>query len=116
MGQEGSSPTCSANKIKLGYNLCMNKWLRGIFSLILIFSLYHFVRDILQMLDLHTPFTSVLHRSHVWCQPACDYVTLPLDILGLFGPLVILIRNRVGILGILTLLTLPLWLLALLLP
>ncbi len=87
-----------------------------IFSLILIFSCYHLIRDILQILDWHNAFTNVLHRPHQWCKPYCDYVTLPLDILGIYGSIVVLKRNRLGVLGMIVLLSFPVWLMAALLP
>src|SRR3954447_8534744 len=39
---------------------------------ILIFSAYHFVRDIAQTFNWHTDFSNLLHRSHQWCDTRRD--------------------------------------------
>ncbi len=92
------------------------KILKVLFTAVLVFSIYHLVRDILQIFDFHSNFTNVMHRPHLWCKPYCDYVTLPLDILGIVGSAVVLRRNDLGVIGALILMLFPLWLLALILP
>jgi hypothetical protein len=94
----------------------MTPILRYLFVGILIFSLYHLVRDLLQTFEIHNPFTNIFHRSHEWCSPYCNFVTYPLDLLGIVGSWSVLRRNILGIAGIIVLLTLPFWLLASILP
>ena len=57
--------------------------LRYVFVIVLIASIYHLVRDILQTIDMDSSFTDVLHRQHLWCGAYCDYVTYPFDIMGI---------------------------------
>jgi len=94
----------------------MNQLLRYLFTIIFILSCYHLLRDILQTLDIHNAFTNILHRPHIWCSPYCDYVTYPLDLIGILGSYVILKRNNAGLLGFIILIIQPLWLVAALLP
>lgn len=94
----------------------MKLFLRYLFIVILFLSSYHLVRDILQSLDIHNAFTNVFHRPHLWCGSYCDYVTFPLDVLGIIGSLVVLKRNKLGVIGKVILFSLPLWLLAVILP
>lgn len=70
--------------------LFMNKFLKLIFLIILILSLYHLIRDILQIFNLDSRFTNILHRPHTWCLNYCDYVTLPLDLLEIVGSFYVL--------------------------
>lgn len=94
----------------------MNKFARAVLITILLFSVYHLIRDALQTLGFDSAFTNILHWQHRWCASYCGIVTYPLDILGIVGSYLVLKRNRMGYLGVLTLASLPLWLLVLLLP
>lgn len=95
----------------------MKPLIKYLFVFILLLSLYHLIRDILQTLDIHNAFTNILHRPlHLWCGAYCDYVTYPLDVIGIVGSFVVLKRNGVGVLGKIVLFSQPLWLLALILP
>jgi hypothetical protein len=87
-----------------------------VFWIILILSIYHFIRDVLQTFGADNFLTNILHRPHAWCNNYCDYVTYPLDLLGIVGSSIILKRSRLGKLGTIVLISLPMWLLALLLP
>lgn len=93
-----------------------HRLLKILFVGILIFSTYHFVRDIAQTFDWHTDFSNVGHRAHEWCGRYCDVVTYPLDLAGIIIPIIVLKRNKVGTLGILLLAALPLWFIFTLLP
>jgi len=92
------------------------KPLRYFFIIVLILSTYHLIRDILQSFEIHNSFTNILHRPHLWCKPYCNYVTYPLDFLGIIGSLCVLQKNSLGIAGMIILLSIPLWLLAVILP
>ncbi len=94
----------------------MKPLLRYFFLTILILSIYHLVRDILQTFEIHNSFTNIFHRPHQWCKLYCNYVTYPLDLLGIVGSWLALRQNKLGIIGVIVLLSLPLWLLAVVLP
>ena len=40
---------------------------------------------------INNVFVNILHRSHIWCKPYCNYVTYLLDLLGIFGSFIGLI-------------------------
>jgi len=94
----------------------MSRIHKAIITAILIFSLYHLFRDISQIIGFHSVYTNVFHRHHSWCRPICDHITLPLDLFGIIGSMLVLSRNRLGVLGLLLFLSAPIWLLALILP
>ncbi len=94
----------------------MKTLLRYFFVTVFVLSSYHLVRDILQTFEIHNSFTNIFHRSHQWCSPFCNYVTYPLDLLGIIGSWIVLKRNKLGVVGTAILISLPLWLLAVLLP
>jgi len=87
----------------------MNKFLKYLFIFLLGFFILHLIRDILQILDIHTWISDTLTTNHKWCRPYCDYATLPHEIFGIVGSYIVLRRNKLGLLGILVLLSLPLW-------
>lgn len=94
----------------------MNKYLRILFIIILVTSTYHFIRDLLQTFDLDSAFTNIAHRPHQWCGAYCDIVTLPFDVAGIVISAIVLKRNRVGLLGGLLLLMIPVFISFTLLP
>lgn len=94
----------------------MNKFWKAAFVVILVASIYHFVRDLLQTVDLDSALTDIAHRPHQWCGKFCDVVTIPFDIISIVAAAIVLKRNRIGILGWLLIASLPLWLLLSLLP
>ncbi len=98
------------------YTKNMNRGIRLIFWAILIFSLYHLIRDLFQIFNVNGVFINIFHRDHLWCAPYCDDVTLPLDLFGLVGSSAVIKRNKLGLLGKAILLTIPLWVLATLPP
>ncbi len=83
--------------------------MRVIFLLLLLFFIFHTIRDILQIFDIKTPLATFLQTNHPWCRPYCDFVTFPLELFGIVGSLIVLKRKTVGLVGILVLLSLPLW-------
>jgi hypothetical protein len=94
----------------------MNKILQAIFVLILVFSTYHFARDIIQTGGMDNRFSNIAHRHHKWCGSICNEVTFPLDIAGIVVPAIVLKRNELGALGIMLLASLPLWVILSALP
>ncbi len=87
----------------------MNKFFKFIFTLLLAFFIVHLLRDILQIYHVDTPLATLVRTNHLWCRPYCDYATLPHEIFGIIASSIVLRRNSIGILGILTLVSLPLW-------
>ena len=94
----------------------MKKIYRFLFILILLISTYHLIRDTFQVFDIHNFFIDIWNRPHFWCRPYCDFATYPLDIFNIVGSVMILKRNKVSLLGILVIASLPLWLLVAFLP
>ncbi|MEK7571429.1 MAG: hypothetical protein AAB553_04075 [Patescibacteria group bacterium] len=87
----------------------MNIFWRSIFIVLLAFFVVHLLRDILQIFDVNTPLATLMRTNHSWCRPFCDFATLPHEIFGIIGSSIVLRRNKMGILGWLVLLSLPLW-------
>lgn len=73
-----------------------------IFWAILIFCLYHTFRDILQVSGVGGMLANFAHYPHQWCQQYCDYVAFPPEIAGIVASSIVLKRNRIGILGVVT--------------
>ena len=94
----------------------MNKLLFYIFWIILLFSIYHLIRDVLQIMGVHHYLIDIWHRSHLWCSPYCLYVTLVPEIFSIVAIPILLKRNKIGVLGVMILLSIPIWLLMSLLP
>ena len=87
----------------------MKKANSTIFAIILVFSFYHLIRDIVQILGLNNDFTEIFHKNHQCCGQYCDYVTLPIEIIGIIGAAIVIRRNSIGIIGIVVILSLSLW-------
>lgn len=88
----------------------MNNFIRFIFIFILISSMYHTVRDILQILKVHTIISDIASTSHRYCRPYCDYVTFPPEIFATIGSAVVRKRRRTGLLGIYVIMIFIIWL------
>lgn len=90
---------------------------------LLVFAVYHLIRDAsTTFFQADSTLVAVAHRPHEWCKPICDYVTMPLELVNIITiPPVLVWRRpvtpgRVAVLAWLNLLSIPLWLLAWLLP
>ncbi len=94
----------------------MSKALKIIFYLALFLSVYHLIRDLLTNFGIHNYILDFAHRPHLWCGKFCPWITVPPEIYNIIASLVILRRNKVGLLGFLVLIQLPVWLLMVLLP
>ena len=90
------------------------RYWRYIFIILLVWSFYHLVRDIsTDIFGIHHPVFDFGHREYpglYWCSPYCTYTTFPLEIFNIIAIIVVLRRNKIGILGIIVLMTLPIWL------
>jgi len=94
----------------------MSKTWKTTFTVLTLVFTYHLARDIFQALEIHNFIIDFLHRPHQWCQPACDYVTIPPELFIIVSSTIILKRNRVGKLGVAVLISLLLWPVLILLP
>ena len=57
------------------------KALKALILFVFAGSVYHLLRDVLQIADIESAFTQIAHWDHSWCKPICDYISLPVDIL-----------------------------------
>ena len=89
----------------------MAKIWRFIFILLLCIFTLHLIRDILQIFEVHNILTDIdlVYRPHKWCAPYCDYVSIPPEIFGIIGSIIVLKRKRIDVLGVLILISLILW-------
>jgi len=94
----------------------MNKFTRLIFTLIFVISVYHLFRDIIQIIRWDFWLTDIAHWPHQWCSPYCDYVTLPLDIIGIVGGYTTIRQNKIGPLSKFTVASMLLWPLVVFIP
>ena len=98
------------------YKLHFNAIVKIIFIFLLIIFSYHLIRDIFQIFGYQHSIATIYHRTHQWCKPLCNYVTIPPEIFIIITSVIVLRRNKVGLLGVIALLSLPMWLLFLYLP
>lgn len=87
----------------------LHRLVRPIFTLVLVFALLHFVRDVLQDLRVTTFLTTFLHPANSWCGAYCNAITYPFELVILGGSLLVLKRQNVGWLGKGILLVLLVW-------
>jgi hypothetical protein len=73
----------------------MKYWKLFVYFL-LVFSLVHFARDLLQIFKVDTPLATILKTNHTFCRPFCDYVTLPPEIFIIITSLFALQKKRFG--------------------
>lgn len=94
----------------------MNKYLRIFFIGLLVFFVYHLMRDMLQIYGTSNFLTQIGHTKHFWCKDYCNQVTLIPEIFGIIASVLVIKNKRVGVLGFILLTTLPIWLLFQFLP
>jgi len=94
----------------------MSKFWRFVLIVILIFSIYHLIRDIAtDLIGFHSSIFDIGHRKYTefrWCSWYCIYTTFPLEGFNIFAVTKILRRNKIGTLGNLVLLSLIYWIYA----
>lgn len=79
---------------------------RILFVTLLVFFIYHAIRDIFQILNIRGNIVADLFSTnHYWCRPVCDYVTVLPEVIGISGSVIVLKRNKIGLLGIATILS-----------
>lgn len=80
----------------------MSKTIRFIFIFLIIISVYHTIRDILQIMEVHNWLADVANYKHNWCKaiaPVCDYYLFPWEAFVFIGSIIVIKRNKVGLLG-----------------
>ena len=92
----------------------MNKSIKYLFVILLFWSIYHLFRDVsTDIFGFHNAFIDFAHRNYpgvYWCTPYCQYTTFPLEIFNIIAGTIVLKRNKIGILGKIILLSIPIWL------
>ncbi len=76
--------------------------------LIVIFSI-HLIRDVMQIFGFTNFLTELWHRSHLWCKPYCNEVTIIPEIFIIVGSIIVIKRREVGKLGYAILISLIFW-------
>lgn len=88
----------------------MKKTTRYILYLVIAFSIYHTIRDVLQIAGIHHFLVDIMgEQKHNWCKPLCDYYTFPWELFVFFGSVYILKRDEFGLLGKIILFSFILW-------
>jgi hypothetical protein len=88
----------------------MNKIIKFIFVTILLFSMYHLVRDLLTNAGIHNYIVDFGHRAKtLWCGKICPWVTVPPEIFNIIATVIVLKRNHIGILVFFVLVQIPIW-------
>lgn len=80
----------------------MTKTVKFIFLSLIFFSLYHTIRDVLQIIGVHNWLADVMNYKSNWCMtiaPICDYYLFPWEFLVFVGSIIVLKRNKIGLLG-----------------
>ena len=76
---------------------------RGVMILIFLWSVFHFVRDLLQILGVHNILTEIATRDHRWCRVVvidCNFVSFPPAIFNIIVIPIVLKRRKIGLLGV----------------
>lgn len=73
--------------------------LKYFFLALILFSFYHLLRDILQIFHIENFASTFLKTDKNWCSSYCNFITVPFELFILGGGVVIVKRNRVGVLG-----------------
>jgi hypothetical protein len=65
--------------------------------ILIIFSVLHLIRDLLQIGHVDTWLTTSLHTATAYCTPYCDYITLPFEISIIIIGSLVLKRKHVSL-------------------
>lgn len=88
----------------------MRKITLYILYLVIAFSIYHTIRDVLQIVGIRHLLVDIMGKQkHNWCKPLCDYYTFPWELFVFFGSVLILKRDEFGLLGKIILFSFILW-------
>jgi hypothetical protein len=87
----------------------MNKFLKLFFIFVIPFSLYHLLRDILQDYHVVNFATNFLKMNKNWCSPYCDFITIPFEVFLIVSAIIIVKRNKTGLVGYLAITIFIIW-------
>lgn len=76
----------------------MKHW-RFLLTMLLLYSLAHTVRDILQILKVESFITADTGSDKTWCTPYCNYVVFPFEIPVIAFAFVSLRKKKMSMLG-----------------
>ena len=74
---------------------------RFVIALVLVFSFYHLVRDVMQITGLDNGAKVLFPWWYEWCGQYCNFVRLPLEIGAIAASLVAMRQNYFGVAGVL---------------
>lgn len=77
----------------------MSSVIKTVILCILLFNVFHLIRDVAQIIGIQSLVTQFAHIPHMWCQPGCDYVTFPLILISMSMSAYVLYRNYLGKMG-----------------
>lgn len=77
-----------------------------------IFSIYHTIRDILQIQHIDNIISMSFHTSRTWCNPICDYITFPPELYIIIISPILLYRKKFGKLGASMIICFSIWAIA----
>jgi hypothetical protein len=77
--------------------------------ILIIISIIHLIRDILQIARIDTWLTTSLHTNTAYCTPFCDYITLPFEIYIIIVGWLVLRRRNLNYLELSTYIVFLIW-------
>ena len=86
------------------------KRLKYFLIFLIIFSIFHLLRDFSQTYNLESFFTQALQLDKHWCANYCNELTIPMEIFILMGSIFSLQTNKFGKLKILVFTIFFVWL------
>jgi hypothetical protein len=88
----------------------MKKIVKYFFGFLIVFSILHLYRDILQNFHIKNMTTNFLGMDRNWCNYYCNWITFPFEIFILIGSIIELKRNKLGLIGYLVFGIFAIWL------
>ena len=89
----------------------MNNVHKTILALLIVFSVFHTVRDVSQYLSVTNSTTSIFEMERNWCGSYCDLITVPFEIFIFAGSVLVLKRDKFSVLGRVVLVVFGVWIL-----
>lgn len=87
----------------------MKNSVKYLFITLLLFSICHLVRDLFQNYNIQNFTTNIFQMNKNWCGNYCNWITFPFEFFIMISSLIIIKRNKVGILGYLEFLIFLIW-------
>lgn len=82
---------------------------KPLFLLLILFSLFHFFRDLSQNYHLNNFSATIFKMDKNWCGSFCNNITIPFELFILGSSFFVVKRSRVGLLGITTVVVFFIW-------